>query len=166
MRHRAYLGLGSNLGERGQHLRGALAQLAAEGCAVEVVSSVYETEPRGPVGDQPWFYNAVARVATDLAPRALLRLCLEVEARLGRKRCALKGPRTIDLDLLLFDDLVASWPELVLPHPELARRAFVLAPLLEIAPELADPRTGKPWRDALQELSPRQNVRRLSGSIA
>jgi 2-amino-4-hydroxy-6-hydroxymethyldihydropteridine diphosphokinase len=161
VRHLAYVGLGSNLGDREHHLRGALARLDAGSSTVEGFSSVYETEPQGPVRDQPRFYNAAARLATDLGPQALLRLCLEVETEMGRHRGAVKGPRTIDLDLLLFDDLVASWPELVLPHPELARRAFVLAPLLEIAPDLSDPRSGTALGPVLTELSRTQDVRRV-----
>jgi 2-amino-4-hydroxy-6-hydroxymethyldihydropteridine diphosphokinase len=94
----------------------------------------------GPRRDQPRFYNAVAQVQTTLDPCALLKRCLEVEALMGRRREVVKGPRVIDIDLLLIGDLVASWPELTIPHPELSRRAFVLLPLLEISPMATDPR--------------------------
>jgi len=142
MKHVAFLGLGSNLGDRRANLEQALERLAGPELCVCGVSSLYESEPVGPVPDQPPFLNAVARVLTSLPARRLLSRCLEVEAQLGRQRTVAKGPRVIDLDLLLLDDLVASWPELELPHPELTRRAFVLAPLMELAPLLVDPRDG------------------------
>jgi 2-amino-4-hydroxy-6-hydroxymethyldihydropteridine diphosphokinase len=142
MKHTAYLGLGSNLGDRRANLEQALWRLQAPDLRVIQVSSVYESAPVGPVPDQPAFENAAAHVRTDLTPRELLSRCLKVEAELGRVRRVAQGPRCIDVDLLLVDDLVASWPELELPHPELTRRAFVLAPLMEIAPLATDPRDG------------------------
>jgi 2-amino-4-hydroxy-6-hydroxymethyldihydropteridine diphosphokinase len=140
LKHAGYLGLGSNLGSRRANLEQALARLQDADLRVQQVSSVYESEPVGPVPRQPLFLNAVARVQTSLGPRELLSRCLEVEDRMGRQRLVDKGPRSIDVDLLLVNDVVASWPELQLPHPELTRRAFVLLPLMEIAPLLTDPR--------------------------
>jgi len=142
MKHTAYLGLGSNLGDRRANLEQALWRLQDTDLRVIQVSSVYESAPVGPCPDQPAFYNAVAHVRADLTPRELLGRCLQVEAQLGRVRGVPKGPRPIDIDMLLVDDLVASWPELELPHPQLTRRAFVLAPLMEIAPLTTDPRDG------------------------
>jgi 2-amino-4-hydroxy-6-hydroxymethyldihydropteridine diphosphokinase len=143
----AYVGLGSNLGDRARQLQRALEQLAR---VIEVcrVSSLYESEPVGPVREQPAFFNAVAEVRSRCEPVALLGHCLEVERRMGRRRTRAKGPRTIDLDLLLVGDLVGSWTELELPHPEIVHRAFVLHPLLELRAELVDPRDGRPlaWR--------------------
>jgi 2-amino-4-hydroxy-6-hydroxymethyldihydropteridine diphosphokinase len=148
-----YLGLGSNLGDRAGELAGALALLAAgPGIAVRRVSSIYESAALGPVPAQPRFLNAAAELASELAPRALLARCLAVEEERGRKRWRLKGPRSIDLDLLLVPGLVAVWPELVLPHPELARRAFALVPLLELAPDIVDPRSGRRLAEALPRL--------------
>lgn len=141
---RAYVGLGSNLGDRAATLRRALELLAAEpGLAVVGVSSFVETEPWG-YADQPWFLNAVCALETTLEPRALLERLLDVERRLGRTRGdgPRFGPRTVDLDLLLHGDAVVAEPGLQLPHPRLHERAFVLAPLAELAPELVVPGRG------------------------
>jgi 2-amino-4-hydroxy-6-hydroxymethyldihydropteridine diphosphokinase len=136
----AYLGLGSNLGDRRWYLQQALWLLQGEGLELLRVSSVYESTPVGPVAGQPMFYNAVVQVETALEPLELLRRCQRVETALGRVRLVAKGPRVIDVDLLLMDDLVLEEPELTLPHSELRNRAFVLAPLAELAPMLLDPR--------------------------
>lgn len=132
----AYLALGSNLGERRDHLAGALTQLQATG-VVEItrLSSVYETAPVG-IRDQPDFFNLVTEVRTTLSPEALLERCLQVEANLGRVRRERWGPRTIDLDVLWFNGISLSSSSLTLPHPRMIERAFVLAPLAEIAPHL------------------------------
>lgn len=130
----AYLGLGANLGDREANLCGAVELLAATpGLRVRRVSSVYETEPVGP-REQPWFLNQVVEVETGLSPRALLARALEIEAALGRARRERWGPRTIDIDILLYDDLVLEAPELTLPHPRLTHRAFSLVPLAELVP--------------------------------
>lgn len=149
--HRAWLGLGSNLGDREGNLRRALESLSAAG-DVEIirVSSVYETAPVG-MTEQPDFLNLVAGVRTALDPHALLRRCLEVEDALGRVREERWGPRLIDVDVLLYEDEVVDTQELVLPHPEMLRRAFVLAPLLELEPGLRMP-DGSPASDALDAL--------------
>lgn len=135
----AYLGLGSNQGDRPGFLREALSQVeASRRVRVRKRSSLYETAPVG-VTEQPWFLNMVAEVDTDLSPQDLLDLVLAVERRLGRVRTQRWGPRTIDVDILLYNDLALSTTALVIPHPELTRRRFVLEPLLEIAPDVRLP---------------------------
>jgi 2-amino-4-hydroxy-6-hydroxymethyldihydropteridine diphosphokinase len=148
-----YLGLGSNVGDREAHLRAALAALEAAGVEVEAVSSAYETEPVGEVLDQPDFLNAAVRIRTALEPEALLDLCKEIEAARGRELDAARhGPRPLDLDLLLLGDLVLSTERLTLPHREVTSRRFVLAPLLELDPNLALP-DGTRLADALAALA-------------
>ncbi len=150
----AYIGLGANLGEPAAQLRRALAELAATD-EVEVlqVSSFYLNPPLGPQ-EQPWYVNAVAQVRTRLTPEELLRSLHRLETALGRVRGERWGPRVIDLDLLLYDGEVINAPELVLPHPEMHRRAFVLAPLAEIAPEAWHPGLNKSAIQLLAELDP------------
>ena len=147
---RAYVGLGSNLGEREATLREALARLGeVEGIEVVAVSSFRETNPVGVV-DQPRFVNAAAALETVLGPRELLERLLEVERGLGRDRSREErwGPRTIDLDLLLYGEETVAEVGLEVPHPRLAERAFVLDPLLELDPGLRLP-DGRPLRDLL-----------------
>jgi 2-amino-4-hydroxy-6-hydroxymethyldihydropteridine diphosphokinase len=136
-----YLGLGSNLGDRQRNLAVALERLGPL-VRVEAVSSLYETEPVGPQ-DQPPFLNAVCRAVTGLPPKGLLRHLDEVEREIGRRRGERWGPRPIDIDLLLYGDLVLDEGGAQVPHPELQNRAFVLAPLAELAPELAHPTLGR-----------------------
>jgi 2-amino-4-hydroxy-6-hydroxymethyldihydropteridine diphosphokinase len=141
----AYLGLGSNQGDRLATLLAAVGSLDTHD-RIQVVarSSVYETEPVGEVLDQPDFYNAVVTVETDLAPRDLLAACKQIERGLGRPEGGARhAPRPIDIDLLMIEDIALSEDGLVIPHPELGNRRFVLAPLDELAPEvtLADGRT-------------------------
>ena len=133
----AYLSLGTNLGDRAAHLAAGLERLAAVVRVVRV-SSVYETAPVGGP-PQPPYLNLVAEVETDLPPRELLRRCLAIEAELGRERTEHWGPRTLDIDLLLYEGVTSDDPELTLPHPRLTERQFVLVPLAEIAPELVLP---------------------------
>jgi 2-amino-4-hydroxy-6-hydroxymethyldihydropteridine diphosphokinase len=137
----AYLGLGSNLGDRGAHLGGALRALSGIG-ELDAVSSVYRSEPVG-YADQPDFWNLVVRFRTSLAPASLLRAVKVLEARLGRTPTFTNGPREIDIDLLLYDDVVLEEDQLVVPHPRMTGRAFVLGPLLELDHRLRDPRTGE-----------------------
>ena len=140
--HTAYIGIGSNLGERESTIRDALELLGADPeLEVEAVSSIRETDPVGVV-DQPRFLNAAARLATDLAPRPLLERLLAVEQQLGRVRNERYGPRTIDLDLLLYGDEIVDEPGLRVPHPRLAERRFVLEPLAELDPGLVVPGLG------------------------
>ncbi|MEX0786192.1 MAG: 2-amino-4-hydroxy-6-hydroxymethyldihydropteridine diphosphokinase [Dehalococcoidia bacterium] len=136
-----YLGLGANLGDRQRNLAMALRRLEPL-VRIEAVSSLYETDPVGPQ-DQPPFLNAVCRAITGLPPRGLLRHIEEVERDIGRRRGERWGPRPIDIDLLLYGDLVLDEGGLRVPHPELQERAFVLAPLAELAPELAHPALGR-----------------------
>jgi 2-amino-4-hydroxy-6-hydroxymethyldihydropteridine diphosphokinase len=140
---RAYVGLGANLGDRAAMLRAALEQLAAEpGIELVAVSAFRETDPVG-VADQPRFLNAAAAVETDLGPRVLLDRLLGIERRLGRTRAGPRfGPRTIDLDLLLYGDEQVDEPGLELPHPRLHERLFALEPLAELDPELVVPGRG------------------------
>ena len=142
---RAFIGLGSNLGEREAHILRAVEELGKlPRTSVTRVSSVYDTEPVGEV-DQPRFLNAVACVATDLTAGELLWNLLLVEQRLGRVRAKAKkwGPRTIDLDLLFFGDQVIEEPGLQVPHPEAHLRAFVLTPLAELEPDFVHPTLGE-----------------------
>lgn len=133
-----FLGLGSNLGNRAFYLREAISAL--EGAAIEIKakSRIYETEPWGGI-DQPLFWNQVVEIETALEPLELLHVCQEIELRLGRERKVHWGSRTIDIDLLIYDNRVSETAELRLPHPYLEERAFVLAPLREIAPKLILP---------------------------
>ena len=131
----AYLGLGSNLGDRLVNLQGAVARLASEdGVRVDASSRVWETVPVGGP-EQPDYLNAAVRVETDLTPEELLAACRRVESALGRERIERWGPRTIDVDVLLYDERVVDEPGLVVPHPRIAERAFVVLPLLELDPD-------------------------------
>ena len=134
----AYIALGSNLGDKEKNLRRALLLLTQQGVEVVRVSSFLSTEPYG-VTDQPQFLNAVACVRTSLAPLALLNVLLATELAMGRVRLRHWGERNIDLDLLLYEDVVLDLPRLHLPHPDMQNRDFVLLPLAEIAPELKHP---------------------------
>lgn len=134
----AYIALGSNLGDKEKNLRRALLLLTQQGVEVVRVSSFLSTEPYG-VTDQPQFLNAVACVRTSLAPLALLDVLLATELAMGRVRLRHWGERNIDLDLLLYEDVVLDLPRLHLPHPDMQNRDFVLLPLAEIAPELKHP---------------------------
>ncbi len=138
----AFVGIGSNLGDREGHLRKALELLAAEdGIEIVAVSVLRETEPVGPVEQGP-FLNGAAELTTELPPRELLERLLDVEQRLGRVRRERFGPRTIDLDLLVYGDEVVDEPGLTLPHPRLHERRFALEPLAELAPGLVLPGRG------------------------
>ena len=155
-----YLGLGSNVGEREEHLRAAIRMLGEHGVEVEAVSSAYETEPVGEVLDQPDFLNAAARIRTELEPEALLDVCKAIEAEQGRAFGGPRhGPRPIDLDLLLLGDIELSTERLELPHREVTSRRFVLVPLLELDPELTLP-GGSRLQEALDRLPGGQRVSR------
>jgi len=158
----AYVGLGSNLNDRESHIHQALTRLGRrDRIRLVTTSSLYETEPVGIV-DQPLFLNAAVHLSTELEPAELLEVLQEVERRMGRQRTIRWGPRIIDLDLLLYDDLIIDGTRLVVPHPELTRRAFVLVPLAEIAPQAVEPRSGRRVDELLRALSSIQGVRPYS----
>ena len=141
---RAYVGLGANLGDRETTLRRAVELLAEEpGIEVAAVSTLRETDPAGLV-DQPLFLNGAAAVETSLSPRELLDVLLRIEQALGRVRSGVRwGPRTVDLDVLVYDDQVVDEPGLRVPHPRLHERRFTLEPLAELAPALEIPGRGQ-----------------------
>ena len=157
----AYLGVGTNLGDRMGNIRGALRKLAdLPTMEVTHVSSVYETAPVG-ITDQPDFLNLVAAVRTSLTPPALLGALLNIENQMGRVRTERWGPRVIDLDLLLYGSERVSLPELTVPHPRLHERAFVVIPLAEIAPNLALPGDEKEVAVIADSFSREGNIRRV-----
>jgi len=133
-----YLSLGSNLGDRAANLKAAIAALPSASLHVRRVSSFYETEPVDYL-DQPWFLNCVVEGETDSRPIELLQALRAIESHLGSKKVFAKGPRLLDIDILLFGDLSLDTPELQIPHPRMFERKFVLAPLAEIAPQLQHP---------------------------
>jgi 2-amino-4-hydroxy-6-hydroxymethyldihydropteridine diphosphokinase len=153
-----YLGLGSNVGDRAAHLRAAIELLGERGVEVEAVSSAYETEPVGEMLDQPDFLNAAIRIRTELDPEPLLEVCKAIEVERGRMLAASRhSPRPLDIDLLLLGDLELRTERLTLPHPEATSRRFVLAPLLELDPDLVLP-DGTHLADAMKALAPGQRV--------
>jgi len=151
-----YLGLGSNMGNRQDNLDKAL-EFLSQRLRVDKVSSVYDTEPVGNP-NQPRFLNLVCQVYTTLAPAGLLTLAKGIESKLGRVLGKSNSPRPIDIDILFYGDQVIETPELVIPHPRLAERAFVLVPLAEIAPDLRHPVTGKTIKELLRGLTEAQDV--------
>ena len=154
-----YLGLGSNIGDRLKHLKDAVAGLPGHGVQVLRSSSVYETEPVGLVLDQPNFLNACVRVETEHVPEQLLDACKSVELELGREAAGPRhGPRVIDVDVLLLDGIEYRSERLVLPHPSVLERRFVLVPLLELDPDLALP-DGRSLAAALEALGRGQAVK-------
>jgi 2-amino-4-hydroxy-6-hydroxymethyldihydropteridine diphosphokinase len=152
----AYIGIGSNMGDREGNCRKAI-ELLAEAGRVMRVSSLYRTEPVG-YHEQEDFINAVAEVETDLTPADLLRVCHAIEDRLGRKRGLRWGPRTADLDILLYGSQVVNQPGLAIPHPRMAVRKFVLTPLVEIAPDAINPQLQRTAAQLLDELNDRHIV--------
>jgi 2-amino-4-hydroxy-6-hydroxymethyldihydropteridine diphosphokinase len=154
-----YLSLGSNLGDRAATLRAAIAQLEPTG-RVSAVSSLYETQPQD-VPDQPWFLNCVVAIETKKTPRQLLSFILHLEATMGRLRMREKGPRNIDIDIVLFGEQVLDEQGLKIPHPSMHQRRFVLEPLVEIAAEARHPVLGKTAQELLVDLGSGQTVRRL-----
>ncbi len=157
---RVFLSLGSNLGDRRGFLESALGLLADSGLVPSPCSSVYETEPVD-LCDQGDFLNLVCEVRTSLTPLQLLHRCQAIEGMLGRRRSVPKGPRCIDLDVLLYGDLVMDTPRLRLPHPGLPNRRFVLVPLVEIAPLVVDPLTGLTAAQLLERCPDPSRVVRL-----
>jgi 2-amino-4-hydroxy-6-hydroxymethyldihydropteridine diphosphokinase len=160
----AYLSLGSNVGDRQAHLRDALARLAAVG-QVASVSSFYETEPVD-VTNQAWFLNCATALETTKTPTQLMEELLRIEQEMGRRRTRKKGPRTIDMDILLFEDAltgntITDSPQLTIPHPAMHQRRFVLEPLAEISPETLHPVVKKSVREMLSDLAQGPCVRKV-----
>lgn len=148
----AYLGLGSNLGDRNANLTEAIRLLAGDSVRVLRASSIWETEPRD-VRDQPWFLNQVIEVESDLLPRQLFQRIQRIEREMGRQRRIPKGPRLIDIDILLYGNAVVKTDDLEIPHPRMAERRFVLAPLAELAPDLRHPVSKRAVRELLAEVA-------------
>jgi 2-amino-4-hydroxy-6-hydroxymethyldihydropteridine diphosphokinase len=155
----AYLGLGTNLGDREANLRVAAEMLGSERLVVKRASSVWETAPRD-VLDQPFFLNQVLEVETDLFPRQLFERAKQVERKMGRVRSQPKGPRLIDVDVLLYGDAIVRTPDLEIPHAGIAGRRFVLEPLAELAPGLRHPVTKRTVLEMLRDVRD-QEVRRV-----
>jgi 2-amino-4-hydroxy-6-hydroxymethyldihydropteridine diphosphokinase len=155
-----YLSLGSNLGDRAANLREAIQRLADLGNVV-TASSFYETEPVE-LTAQPWFLNCVVKLDTEKMPRQLISAILSLEQSMGRQRKQKKGPRIIDIDILLFGSSVIEIPSLTIPHPKLHERRFVLEPLAEIAPDARHPVFKRSMRELRDALPPGQTVKRLA----
>jgi 2-amino-4-hydroxy-6-hydroxymethyldihydropteridine diphosphokinase len=157
-----YLSLGSNVGDREKNLREAVRRLGWVG-RVQAISSAYETEPVE-FTDQPWFLNCAVALESSSTPAQLMPQLLEIERAMGRRRLQKKGPRSIDLDILLFGDEVVNTVALTIPHPAMQYRRFVLEPLAEIAPDAVHPVLKKTVRELLSELPPGQSVRRIESN--
>lgn len=161
---KVFLSLGSNIGDRRTLIRKALKVLSGAGIRVLRVSSLYRTEPVD-LRNQPWFINCVAKVETDLSPRGLLRLLKSTERTLGRRRGAPKGPRPIDIDILLYENVVVRSRALTIPHARVKERKFVLVPLREIAPRLLHPATRQTVAAMLRETADVSKVVKLKKKI-
>jgi 2-amino-4-hydroxy-6-hydroxymethyldihydropteridine diphosphokinase len=155
-----YLSLGSNLGDRDANLRAAIAALPAAGIRVTKLSSFYETAPVDFL-EQPWFLNCVVEGETELSALELLRALRETESQMGSKKLVAKGPRLMDLDILLYGSETIDSPELQVPHPRMLLRRFVLVPLAEIAPALRHPSWAKRVAELTAETGDRSEVRKL-----
>ena len=155
-----YLSLGSNIGNRAKNLHAAIAALAGAGVRVTKVSSFYETEPVD-LREQPWFLNCVVEAQTNLPPLELLQALRAIEARMGSKKLVAKGPRLIDMDILLYGNETIDTPELQVPHPRMHLRRFVLAPLAEIAPRARHPVSGLTAAEMLARAADKSQVRKL-----
>ena len=155
-----YLSLGSNVGDRDSNLSAAIAALTPNGIQVKRVSSIYETEPVDFL-DQPWFLNCVVEAETELQPHALLHALGTIESHLGSQKEFAKGPRKLDLDILLYNSQTIATPDLQIPHPRMLERRFVLTPLAEIAPQIKHPSWPATAAVLLDRLADQSKVRRL-----
>ena len=160
MSQTVYLSLGSNVGDRAKNLQDAIEALAGAGAEVIRISSIYETEPVD-LREQPWFLNCVAEANTNLAPLELLLALRTIETRMGSKKLVPKGPRLIDMDILLYGDETVDTPELQIPHPRMSLRRFVLVPLAEIAPQSRHPISGLTVAEMLASSPDKSAVRKL-----
>lgn len=160
MQKAVYLSLGSNLGNRAANLRRAVGELSSVG-EVTLLSSLYETEPVERTA-QPWFINCALELKTDKMPRQLLAAILKMEETMGRKRTHDKGPRIVDIDILLFGNSIVETKALSIPHPAMQQRRFVLEPLAEIAPQLRHPVLNRTIRELLEALPAGQTVRKVA----
>ena len=158
-----YLSLGSNVGDRRRNLQTAIERLRETG-TLKAVSGFYEAEPVE-LRDQPWFLNCVVALETHQSPGQLLKNVLDIEQEMGRLRLRDKGPRSIDIDIVLFGGEIIEERGLKIPHPAMHQRRFVLAPLAEIAPDMVHPQLGKTARELLDALPEGQVVRRLDPEI-
>jgi 2-amino-4-hydroxy-6-hydroxymethyldihydropteridine diphosphokinase len=155
-----YLSLGSNLGNREENLRSAIDELPHAGVAIARVSSFYETEPVD-LREQPWFLNCVVEAETHFDPIMLLRALREIETKMGSRKLVAKGPRLIDMDILLYGSETMDTKELQVPHPRMHLRRFVLVPLAEIAPEAVHPSLKKAVKQLLEETPDHSIVRQI-----
>ena len=160
VKHNVYLSIGSNLGDRAKNLRDAIAALRKVGIDVKRISSMYETEPVDYL-DQSWFVNMAMEAETELPPAALLRALHAIETQMGSKKLIAKGPRLIDMDVLLYGNEVIDTPELQIPHPRMHLRRFVLEPLAEIAPNVRHPVSGLSVSEMLARTPDKSLVRKL-----
>lgn len=159
-----YLSLGSNLGDREKNLRTAIAALAKANVRVTRVSSFYETEPVD-LRAQPWFLNCAVQAETELPPLELMRTLRGIESQMGSKKLIAKGPRLIDIDILLYGDETIDTPELQVPHPRMLQRKFVLVPLAEIAPNLKHPSWSGTAAEMLRKTSDVSTVRKFEDPL-
>jgi len=162
-RHVAFLSLGSNVNDAQNHLKTAHQTLTTLKVSVQESSACYSSEPVD-FKDQPWFLNQVIQVCTDLTPMELLQACLRTERERGRRRDVAKGPRTLDIDILLYDDLILDDPELQIPHPRIPLRRFVLEPLAALAPNKIHPVLQDTLRNLLAKCQDNSRVERLEES--
>jgi len=159
-----YLSLGSNLGDRKENIARAIEALASQGVRVKRQSSRYETEPVE-MTDQPWFLNCVVEAETDLRPDDLMATLLSIEREMGRERLVPKGPRLIDIDILLYGPEIVRTGRVEIPHPRLAERKFVLAPLAEIAPDVRHPMLNKTAAELARTTADHSEIRKLADEI-